>query len=123
MSRPAFSLVGRLRSFGYAFSGLWFVLRTQHNAWLHVIATLSVVGLAAVFRVNREDWLWLVVAIALVWIAEVINTAFEHLCDVVSPELHQSVQKAKDVAAAAVLIAAAAAVIIGGIVFWPYLTR
>ena len=123
MTRPAFSIIGRVRSFRYAFSGLWFVLRTQHNAWLHLLATPGVVGSGAFLGVERTDWLWLVAAIALVWIAEVTNTAFEHLCDVVSPELHASVQKAKDVAAGAVLIAAAVAAITGGVVFWPYLVR
>jgi diacylglycerol kinase (ATP) len=121
MDRRRFSLAGRLASFRYAFAGLAFVLRTQHNAWLHVMATAAVVVLGLVVGVARTDWLWLVVAIALVWVAEITNTAFEHLCDVVSPELNASVRKAKDVAAAAVLVASTASAIIGAVVFWPYL--
>jgi diacylglycerol kinase (ATP) len=61
-----------------------------------------------------------VLAIAIVLIAEAINTAFEHLCDVVQPELNASVKAAKDVAAGAVLISSIAAAIIGIMVFWPY---
>ncbi|WP_296815747.1 diacylglycerol kinase family protein [Brevundimonas sp.] len=121
MSGRGFSILGRLKSFRYALAGLLFVLRTQHNAWLHLIATLGVAGAAVALRVEPRDWLWLIAAVAVVWVAEITNTAFEHLCDVVSPELHSSVQRAKDVAAAAVLVAAIAAAIIGGIVFWPYL--
>jgi diacylglycerol kinase (ATP) len=123
MDRRRFSLAGRLASFRDAFAGLAFVLRTQHNAWLHVMATAAVVVLGLVVGVARTDWLWLVVAIALVWVAEITNTAFEHLCDVVSPELNASVRKAKDVAAAAVLVASTASAIIGAVVFWPYLVR
>lgn len=116
-----FSIPGRLRSFRHAFAGLAFTFRTQHNAWIHAAATLAVFALAAGLRVGRDEWLWLVAAVALVWIAELVNTAFEHLCDVVSPELHASVKAAKDVAAAAVLVAAATAVVIGVMVFAPRL--
>ena len=62
-----------------------------------------------------------VIAIAMVLTAELVNTAFEHLCDVVQPELHASVKAAKDVAAGAVLVTSIAAAVIGVMVFWPYL--
>lgn len=121
MTRAAFSITGRMRSFGYAFSGLGFMLKTQHNAWLHLLASVLVVAAAIALRVDAEGWLWLIAAMALVWISETTNTAFEHLCDVVSPELNESVRRAKDVAAGAVLISAVAAVVIGFLIFRPYL--
>ena len=31
-TKPRFSLASRVRSFGYAFAGVVFMLRTQHNA-------------------------------------------------------------------------------------------
>jgi len=58
-------------------------------------------------------------AIVSVWTAEALNTAFEFLTDVASPNFHPIAEKAKDVAAGAVLITAFGAVIIGGLVFWP----
>ncbi len=116
----AFSVRDRVKSFGYALSGLGFMLRTQHNAWIHLVATALVVAAGFALRIAPADWRWLVLAIALVWVAEIVNTAFEHVCDVVQPEFHISVKTAKDVAAGAVLVAAVAAAIIGGLVFWPY---
>ncbi|MBL8535832.1 MAG: diacylglycerol kinase family protein [Hyphomonadaceae bacterium] len=118
-----FSLGARLKSFAHAFAGFAYMLRTQHNAWIHLLATLAVVVAGALMRVSADDWRWLVTAIALVWAAEAINTAFEHLCDVVSPEFHNSVKLSKDIAAAAVLVCAAAAVLIGLITFLPYALR
>ena len=118
-----FSIVARLRSFAYAFAGLSFVLRTQHNAWLHLLASLAVVAAGFALKVNADDWRWLIAAVALVWLAEAINTAFEHLCDVVSPEFHPSVKRAKDIAAAAVLVSAIAAALIGALTFAPYVLR
>ena len=55
-----------------------------------------------------------------VWTAEALNTAFEFLCDVASPEFHPTVERAKDVAAGAVLLAAMGAVVIGLLVLGPH---
>jgi len=119
--RRMISFPARLKSFGHALSGLGFVLRTQHNAWIHLAATVFAIAFGLWLRIVPNDWRWIVLAIALVWIAEIVNTAFEHLCDVVQPEFHVSVKAAKDVAAGAVLIAAFAAAAIGLLVFLPYL--
>lgn len=116
-----FSVADRIRSFGYALRGLGFMLKSQHNAWIHLGATVAVVSAGVWVRLTTEDWRWVVMAVAMVWVAEIVNTAFEHLCDVVQPEFHVSVKTAKDVAAGAVLVAAAAAVIIGILVFMPHL--
>ena len=116
-----FSVLARLNSFRFAFAGFAFMLRTQHNAWLHLLATIVVAALSFALRVSAEDWRWLIAAIALVWVAETVNTAFEHLCDVVSPEFHPSVKRSKDIAAAAVLVCATAAALIGVITLAPYM--
>ncbi len=59
-------------------------------------------------------------ALALVWVGEAMNTAYEHLCDVVSPELHESVKRSKDIAAAAVLVCVTASTLLGLITLAPY---
>lgn len=117
-----FSISARLKSFGHALGGLGFMLRTQHNAWIHLAATGFVVAFGLWLGLAPHDWRWLVLAIALVWVAEIVNTAFEHLCNVIQPEFHVGVKAAKDVAAGAVLVAAFAAAVIGLLVFLPYLS-
>lgn len=118
--RP-FTLGARLRSFVYAGRGIRTMLASQHNAWLHAAATCAVVIAGSVAGVSRLEWLALVLAVVSVWTAEALNTAFEFLCDVASPDFHPMVEKAKDVAAGAVLICAMGAITIAGIVFVPYL--
>jgi diacylglycerol kinase (ATP) len=118
--QPMFSLSTRHRSFFYALRGIGFALKTQANFRIQAVAAIVCVILGAALRVSAGDWRWLALAIAIVLIAEAINTAFEHLCDVVQPDLHASVKAAKDVAAGAVLIASAASAMIGVMVFWPY---
>ena len=116
-----FTFSARLKSFVYAFSGLGFMLRTQHNAWLHSIASLIVVAVGIGLRVSLADWRWLVIAMAMVWVAEIFNTAVEYICDVVSPDYSIAVKHAKDIAAGAVLVCAMAAAFIGAFTLWPYL--
>jgi diacylglycerol kinase (ATP) len=118
-----FSFVDRARSFSHAASGIGFMLRSQHNAWIHLAITLAVILAAWWARLSSADWRWLTMAVILVWVAETTNTAFEYLCDVVSPEFHISVEKAKDIAAGAVLICCCGAVAIGILTFWPYFFR
>jgi len=118
-----FSLASRLESFRCAFRGVRTLLASQHNARIHLLATVCACGLGLLIGISRLEWVAIATAIVMVWMAEALNTAFEFLCDVVSPEFHPLVQKGKDVAAAAVLLSAAGAVIIGLLVFVPHLAR
>ncbi len=118
-----FSVSSRARSFKHAIRGIGLMLRSQHNAWIHAMATVLVVVFGLLFGVTRSQWCWLVLAIVVVWTAEALNTALEFLADFASPEFHPLVKKAKDVAAGAVLISALGSVIIGLFVLGPYLLR
>jgi diacylglycerol kinase (ATP) len=113
---------GRLRSLRCAFRGIAVMLRTQHNAWLHAIATCLVLTAGALLGLNTAEWCWIVLAVVAVWTAEALNTAFEFLTDVASPTFHPLAGQAKDVAAGAVLIASAGALVIGALVLVPRLT-
>ena len=116
-----FSVSARMRSFIYAGRGIRTMLFSQHNAWVHAVATVLVIAAGMAAGLNRLEWFVLVLAIVAVWTAESINTAFEFLCDVASPDFHPLVEKAKDVAAGAVLITAVGATAIGMLIFLPYL--
>ena len=122
-SGNSFSFTGRLRSFSHAFRGIGLMLRSQHNAWVHAAATGGVVVAGFVIAISRMEWCAIVLAIASVWMAEALNTAFEFLCDVTSPEFHPVVKQAKDVAAGAVLLSAVGSVVVGVLVFGPHLLQ
>jgi diacylglycerol kinase (ATP) len=119
-SSKKFKLRGRMASFGYAFAGLAEMIKTQHNAWIHLAATLLVVAAGFLARLSGSEWIGVILAMVLVWSAEAVNTAFEFLCDVASPEFHPLVEKAKNIAAAAVLICAMGAALIGLVIFIPH---
>ena len=117
-SKP--SQTTRLGSFRYALAGLRFLVQTQPNAQIHAVITVLAVLAGALLNISAADWRWVLAVTMWVWFAEAMNTAFEHVCDVVSPEFNVSVQRAKDVAAGAVLVSAAGAAALGALVFWPY---
>jgi diacylglycerol kinase (ATP) len=111
--------VSRIASFGHAFNGWAYVIRHEKNAWIHAVATLCTVLLAAWLGLPLRDWAVLVLTIALVWVAEILNTSIEAVVDLASPSHHPLAKVGKDVGAAAVLIAAGAAVIIGLLLLGP----
>ena len=109
----------RITSFRHAFRGLWYVLRTQKNAWVHVTATSFVAVLGLWLGLPGSDWAVLVLAISVVWMAEVLNTSIEAVVDLASPVHHPLAKVGKDVGAAAVLIAAGTAVLVGLLILGP----
>ena len=121
MASNSLTFTGRLRSVRFAVRGIATMLKTQHNAWLHATATALVISTGVLLKLSFGEWCWIVLAITSVWTAEALNTAFEFLTDVASPDFHPLAEKAKDVAAGAVLLAALGAVAIGGLVFGPHI--
>ncbi len=95
------------------------MLKSQHNAWIHLAATIATVAAGIAVNLSPGEWCWIVLAITSVWTAEAMNTAFEFLCDATTKEFHPVIGQAKDVAAGAVLLTAIGAAAIGLIVFLP----
>jgi diacylglycerol kinase len=114
-----FSIKERIKSFKYAFEGIFTLLKSEHNAWIHLAATIVVVSAGFILEINRYEWMIIVACIASVFSLEAINTAIEGLADVVQPEKDDRIKQIKDLAAGAVLIAAIASIIIAGLIFIP----
>ncbi len=114
------TLSARLQSFRCAGRGVRLMLRSQHNAWLHAIASCCVLVVGGLCVLTAAEWCWIILAIMAVWTAEALNTALEFLADVASPEFHPLVGHAKDVAAGGVLISAIGSAMIGVLVLGPH---
>jgi diacylglycerol kinase len=109
----------RLRAFLYAFSGWWYVIRTQRNAWIHALVSILVVLVCAWLGLDAKDWALIVLAMALVWTAEFLNTALEAVVNLASPSENHLAKVGKDVGAASVLIASLCAAVIGILIIGP----
>lgn len=108
-----------LHSFKYPISGLRYAFKNEQNLDVHILATILVVILGFLLKISYTEWLVVVIVIGLVIATELINTAFEALVDLVSPEYHPLAKVVKDTAAAAVLVFAITSVIVGIIIFGP----
>ncbi|HEY9153395.1 MAG TPA: diacylglycerol kinase family protein [Anaerolineales bacterium] len=112
-------IVSRYQSFGHAFRGWWYVLRTQRNAWIHAIIATIVFIISAWLKISTQEWAIIILTTTMVFAAEFLNTAIEAVVDLASPEKHPLAKVGKDVGAAAVLISAIAAVLIGLLILGP----
>lgn len=120
MKDKKFSVKDRIRSFKYAFKGIYLLIRKEHNAWIHLCAAILAICAGFFFGITPGEWIAVIVAIGFVFSAEAVNSAVEAVADAFTTEPHELIGKAKDLAAGAVLLAALAAALIGGIVFIPY---
>ena len=111
----------RIKSFSYAFKGLYDLVKSEPNARIHLVATIAAVSAGIFFRISNTEWCIILIVIALVWAAEAINTVIEKLVDHLFPEYHETARIVKDIAAGAVLVCAIVALICGLIVFLPKL--
>ena len=109
----------RIKSIGYALEGLKILFKEEPNAIIHGAITLMVIFLGFYFEVSKTEWITLLIMIGLVFSLELINTAIENLCNLISMEKNVQIKRIKDLSAAAVLVAAIIAVLIGCIVFIP----
>ena len=107
------------KSFGYAFQGVWTVIRAERNFRIHLTCICYMLGFLLLtdwFVLSRTDWAVLVLTSALVLCLEIVNTAVESAVDLATQERHPLAKKAKDAAAGAVLVGAIFAVIVGLII-------
>jgi len=110
-----------LRSFGYAFTGIAYVVRTQRNARIELGVGLAAIVLGLWLGLTTLEWAVLAITIALVLALEWINTSLELAVTLASPDRHPSAKAAKDVAAACVLLGAITSVVVGLLLFAPRL--
>lgn len=113
------TIINRLKSFKYAFNGLWTLVRDEPNSRIHLIVAVVVIFLGFYFHLSSFEWIVIIFSIGLVLFAEFVNTAFENIADFISPRYDVRIKKIKDLAAAGVLVCASVALVIGLIVFLP----
>jgi diacylglycerol kinase (ATP) len=121
MKKPdeSFSIASRIKSFVYAFDGLKYLFRYEHNTRIHLAAAILAVIAGFIFHLGKTEWCLIILCIATVFFSEIINTAIEILCNVVQPSYHEKIKVVKDICAAGVTIAALMAAVIGCIIFLP----
>ncbi len=106
-------------SFYYAFSGLFYVLKTQPHMRFHFIAAIGVLFSTFFLPLSTLEMLYLFLTISLVFLAEMFNTCIEALMDVLAEHPDPHAKIAKDVAAGGVLVASMNALVVAATVLLP----
>jgi diacylglycerol kinase (ATP) len=107
-----------MNSFNHAISGIMQAFKLEKNMRIHFTIMVAVIVTAVVVHVTRFEMIALVLAIAFVLFAELLNTAVEAVCDLITKEYNEFAKIAKNVAAGAVLITAGTAIVVGYLVFY-----
>ena len=108
-----------IKSFGWAFNGLKDCILHEKNFRIQYIMALIVVIAGILFSISANEWMILLLCFSVVLSFEIINSAIEKLCDLVSPDFNLTIKKVKDMSASAVLLSALITFMIGCIIFLP----
>ncbi|MBP1672911.1 MAG: diacylglycerol kinase [Bacteroidetes bacterium] len=123
VTRQKFSIFKRLKSFEHAFNGLLILIKEEHNARIHLFATICVIFAGVLFKISLNEWIAIIFSIGLVFCLEIINSSIENIADFIYPEKHEKIKKIKDLSASGVLMSAITAMIIGLIIFIPKIIK
>ena len=107
---------GLIRSFGYAFRGIFYTLKHERNMRIHFVCMIymySFLLMADFFEITRTQFAIIFLANALVVSLELVNTAVERTVDLASTEWTDNGRAAK-----AVLVSAIFAVLTGIMIMW-----
>ena len=106
-----------VESFNAAVEGFIYVLKTERNMRIHFLTAFFIILLGIYLSFSMFEVLILATTITLVLAAEMINTAIEHIVDMVKSEIHPIARLIKDIGAGVVLLTAINAVIVGYALF------
>ena len=112
-----------LKSFTYAFRGLFKTLSEEQNLQIQSLIGLTAIVLGWCLEIKAWEWCVLLLVIFIVILMEMMNSAVERIVDILKPRLDAYVKEIKDIMAAAVMLASLVAVIIGLIIFLPYFIK
>lgn len=112
-------LIQRLKSFKYAFQGLFTMFKEEPNFRIHFIAAFLAVILGFYFGLTPLEWMLVTIVIGFVLISEIFNSAVERIANFVSPGHNKLIGVIKDISAAMVLVAAIVSIVVGLIIFVP----
>jgi diacylglycerol kinase len=109
----------RWLALGNALRGIGLCLKKEIHFQLQMLVAVMVVAVGLLLGLSKLEWVVIGFCITLILAFEAINTAIEHLCNVVSTDYHPGIKTVKDVAAGAVLLAAVGSCIAGLVIFLP----
>ncbi|MBK6984844.1 MAG: diacylglycerol kinase family protein [Bacteroidetes bacterium] len=108
------------KSVSFAINGLKLAWHEKHFK-IHLVAALLCITFGFLLKINSTEWFVILICIGAVLALEMINTAIEHLVDLVEPNYNPKAGAIKDLAAGAVLVFSIISALIGIMIFGKYI--
>lgn len=109
----------RKNAFINAANGIGSCVRQEVNFRIQLMAAFSAVLFGIFFKITTTEWLFVVGCCMLVLSLELLNTALENICDMVSKDFNPVIKIVKDTAAAAVFVSSMGSAVMGVVIFLP----
>lgn len=91
-----------LKSFKYSIEGLKYAYKNEQSMLVHLIVTIIAITLGIIFKISNFEWIITIFLLSVSASLELLNTAIEAVCDMVTLEYNHLAKIAKDTASASV---------------------
>lgn len=108
-----------LKKITHATTGIHSAIQQEIHFRIEIGCAFIAVTLGLLAKITTTEWMILIITIGFVLVTEMVNTAFEEICDKFHPEHDPHIAKIKDLAAGAVLLSVLCAGCVGTVLFLP----
>ena len=107
------------KSVVYAAIGISYFFRSEKNARIQLAVSAITITAGILLHLDKTEWIVVFVCIALVFALEMLNTAIEEMCDLLTTDFHPAIKVIKDLSAGAVATVGIGSVAAGLTIFLP----
>lgn len=118
-SKKDFSIKALFNVIKYSLEGYIHFYKYERSSILHLIVAAGIILGSLTLNLNPVEWLFIIFILLVMLAIELLNTAIEAVCDLVSPEYNKLVKVAKDSASAATFSISLALIVAGCIIYVP----
>ncbi len=108
-----------LKSFKYSLDGLKYAYKNEQSMLVHLIVTIIAITLGTLFKISNFEWIITIFLLSVTASLELLNTAIEAVCDMVTLEYNKLAKVAKDTASASVFFTSMLGAVSGLIIYVP----
>lgn len=108
-----------LKSFKYSLDGLKYAYKNEQSMLVHLIVTIIAITLGILFKISNFEWIITIFLLSVTASLELLNTAIEAVCDMVTLEYNKLAKVVKDTASASVFFTSMLGAVSGLIIYVP----
>jgi len=112
-----------IKVFVAAVNGIVHCFKNERNFKIQSVAAVVAILMGTIFNISKSEWFVIILCCTIVLALELMNTAIENLCDMITKEFHPTIKIVKDVSAGAVLVSSIGSAIAGAVIFIPLIVH